>query len=84
MLCIWWDQSDIVYYELLKPGKPVKAQRYLQQMIHLNHALIEKRPEWAERHGKVILLHDNAPSYTSKLAKDTFKSLGWNFLLHPL
>jgi hypothetical protein len=38
-------------------------------MINLNQALIEKQPEWAKRHGKVILLHDNAPSPTSKLAR---------------
>ena len=33
-------------------------------MINLNHGLIEKRSEWVKRHGKVILLHDNAPSHT--------------------
>ena len=63
MLCVWWDQSGIVYYELLELSKTVNAQHYHQQMINLNHALIEKRPEWAKRHGKVILLHDNAPSH---------------------
>jgi hypothetical protein len=52
-------------------------------MINLNNALIEKRPEWAKRHGKVILLHDNAPSHTSKLAKNTLKSLGWDILPPP-
>jgi Transposase. len=70
-LCVWWDQSGIVYCKLLEPGETVNAQRYPQEMINLNHALNEKRPEWAKRHGKVILLHDNAPSHTSKLAKDT-------------
>ena len=49
-------------------------------MINLNHALIEKRSEWAKGHGKVVLLHDNAPSHISKLAKDTLKSLGWDIL----
>jgi hypothetical protein len=29
----------------------------------------------------VILLHDNAPSYTSKLVKETLKLLGWDILL---
>ncbi|KAL6253754.1 hypothetical protein P5V15_015558 [Pogonomyrmex californicus] len=52
-------------------------------MINLNHALIERRPEWARRHGKVILLHDNAPSHTAKPVKDTLKSLGWDILPHP-
>jgi len=21
MLCVWWDQKDVIYYELLKPGE---------------------------------------------------------------
>ena len=24
MLCIWWDQKGVLYYELLKPGKTDK------------------------------------------------------------
>ena len=52
-------------------------------MNNLNHALIEKLLEWAKRHGKVVLLQDYAPSHTSKLAKDTFKSLGWDILPPP-
>jgi len=23
MLCIWWNQKDLVYYELLKPGDSI-------------------------------------------------------------
>lgn len=83
MLCIWWDQKGVVYYELLKPGETVNTARYRQQMINLNHALIEKRPEWARRHGKVILQHDNAPSHTAKQVKDTISALGWEILPHP-
>ena len=51
MLCVWWDQSDIVYYKLLEPGETVNTKRYHQQIITFNHALIEKRPEWTKRHG---------------------------------
>lgn len=83
MLCIWWDQKGLLYYELLKPGETVDADRYRQQMINLNHALIEKRPEWARRHGRVILLHDNASSHTAKSTKDTIKALEWEVLPHP-
>jgi len=57
---VWWDQKGAVYHELLKLGETVNANRYRQQMINLNHALIQKRLEWARRHGKIILLHDNA------------------------
>lgn len=83
MLCVWWDQKGVVYHELLKPGETVNTDRYRQQMINLNHALIEKRPEWARRHGKVILLHDNAPAHKAKPVQDTIKTLGWEQLPHP-
>lgn len=83
MLCVWWDQEGVVYRELLKPGETVNAERYRQQLINLSHALLEKRPEWARRHGKVILLHDNAPSHTAKPVRDALKTLGWEVLPHP-
>lgn len=83
MLCVWWDQKGVVYYELLKPGETVNTDRYRQQMINLSHALIEKRPEWAHRHAKVILQHDNAPAHSARLSKETISSLGWEFLPHP-
>ena len=75
MLYVWWDESGIVHYELLKPGETVSAQRYCQQITNLKQALVEKRPEWAKRHGKVILLH-NAPSHKAKPVKDEFAWMG--------
>nr|KAF6378955.1 hypothetical protein mMyoMyo1_009828 [Myotis myotis] len=75
MLCVWWDQKGVVYDELLKPGETVNTDRYRQQIINLNHALIIKRPECDRRHHKVILLHDDAPSHTSNPGKDTLKDL---------
>jgi len=42
---VWWDQKGVIYYELLKPGEIVNTERYRQQMINLNQALCEKRPE---------------------------------------
>nr|CCC86608.1 transposase [Tapinoma nigerrimum] len=83
MLCVWWDQIGVVYYELLKPGETVNTDRYRQQMINLNCALIERRPQYAQRHDKVILQHDNAPSHTAKPVKEMLKSLGWEVLSHP-
>ncbi|GFQ70336.1 mariner Mos1 transposase [Trichonephila clavata] len=52
-------------------------------MINFNQALIEGRPECARRHGKVILLHDNAPFHIAKPVEDTLKMLGWDILPHP-
>ena len=70
MLCVWWDQQGVVYYELLKPGETVDAHRYHQQLIKLRRALREKRPDYEERHEKLIFLHDNALS----LAEQHFDS----------
>lgn len=83
MLCVWWDQKGVVYYELLKPGETVNTQRYREQMMHLNHALLEKRPEWESRRVKVILQHDNAPAHSAKLTKNTISALNWELLPHP-
>nr|KAF6282446.1 hypothetical protein mMyoMyo1_010083 [Myotis myotis] len=75
MLCVWWDQEGVVYYELLKPCETINTDCYRQQIINLNYVLIVKRPECARRHGKVILLHNDTPSHTSKPVKDTLKDL---------
>ncbi|UYV78124.1 SETMAR [Cordylochernes scorpioides] len=69
MLCIWWDQTGVVYFELLKPGKMVNTSRYEQQMHSLREALNEKRPEWREKHNNLILQHDNAPAHNATVVK---------------
>jgi len=69
MLCVWWDQKGVIYYEL-KSGETVNTERYRQQMINLNQALCKKRPEYQKRQHKVILPHDNAPkSHIAKLVQ---------------
>ncbi|UYV61327.1 hypothetical protein LAZ67_1004379 [Cordylochernes scorpioides] len=83
MLCIWWDQTGVVYFELLKPGKMVNTSRYEQQMHSLREALNEKRPEWREKHNNLILQHDNAPAHNATVVKNTIKDLGWELLPHP-
>ena len=40
MLCVWWDQCGVVYFELLKPDETVNTDRYRQQIINSNHALL--------------------------------------------
>ena len=66
ILFVWWDQSCIAYYKLLKPGKTINAQDYRQQMINLNHTLIERLPELPSRHGKVIFLYQTMRRLTQK------------------
>jgi len=51
-------------------------------MINLNQVLCKKRSEYQKRQHKVILLHDNAPSDTAKLVKETIEAFGWEILSH--
>ena len=46
ILCVWWDQRDMVYCELLKPGETVNTKRDQQQLADLNHSPLEERPEY--------------------------------------
>jgi len=73
MLCIWWDQKGLVYYELRKPGDSIAGDRL--QLIRLSRALREKRPEYKQRHDKVILLHDNARPHVVKVIKKYLETL---------
>jgi len=83
MLCVWWYQEGIIYYELLKPGETVNAHRY-QQLIKLHRTLREKkRPYYRKRHDKLIFLHNNAPSHTSTMVQNYLKTLNWEVLPHP-
>ncbi|GFY10862.1 putative LOC100903547 [Trichonephila clavipes] len=58
------DQSII--YELLKPSETVNTDRYKQQLLNMNDAILEKREQYKKRQHKVIFLDDNAPSHRAK------------------
>lgn len=82
MLCVWWDSDGIIYYELLKPGETVNAERYQQQMTDLYDAVAAKRPKYADHHHSLILLHDNAPAHSCLDVRNYVHSLGWELLPH--
>lgn len=83
MLCIWWDQKGVVYYELLQPTETIDGALYRRQLIRLKRTLQENRPEYADRHDKVILQHDNARPHIAKPVKTYLKTVGWEVLPHP-
>jgi len=83
MLCIWWDQLSVVYYELLKPSETITSDLYRKQLIRLNRALKDKRPQYNERHDKVILQHDNTrPHVTKHTVKTYLEMLQWEIPPH--
>ena len=75
MLCIWWDQKGVIYYELLKRGEIITVERYRTQLIRLNAAVKEIQPECAERHNRTILKQDNARPHIAKVVKTYLERL---------
>ena len=50
LLCIWWDQLGVVYYELLNPNETITRALYRTQLMRLSRALKEKRAHYYSRH----------------------------------
>jgi len=73
MLCVWWDQEGVIYYELLKPDETVNAHRCHQQLIKLHRALREKRPHYRKRHDKLIFLYDMHHRIRQQWSKITWR-----------
>jgi len=73
--------KGLVYDELLKPGDSITGDRYRLQLNRLSRSLREKRPEYEQRHDKIILLHDNVRPH---VVKKYLEMLKWNVLPHPL
>ena len=83
MLCIWWDQKGVLYYELLNPGETINGERYRTQLIRLKGAIAEKRPEYATRHEAIIFNYDNARPHVAIPVKNYLENSGWEVLPHP-
>jgi len=75
ILCVWWNWEGVIYYELFKPGETVNADRYRQQLVDLNHALLKKRPQYKKRQDELILLHKNTPVHKTKPVRETLEAL---------
>jgi len=74
MLCIWWDQLGVVYYELLKPNETITGALYRTQLIEMEPST-QKRAHYYSRHDKIILLHDNARPHVAAPVKTYLETL---------
>ena len=77
------DAHHVVYCELLKPNETITGDRYRTQMMRLSRALPEKRPQYEQKHEKVILQHENAWPHISKPVKTYLETHKWQVLPHP-
>ena len=78
-----FEDADVIYYELLKPNETITGERYRTQLMRLSRAVREKRPQYEQRHEKVILQHDNARPHVAKPVKTYLETLKWEVLPHP-
>ena len=77
MLCIWWDQKGVLYYELLKPGETINGEHYRTQLIRLKRAITEKRPEYTTKREAIIFHHDNGRPHVAIPVKNYLENSGW-------
>ena len=77
-----FEDIDVIYYELSKPNATITGDWYRTQLMRLSRALREKRPQYEQRHEKVILQHDNAPPHVVKPVKTYLETLKWEVLPH--
>ena len=84
LLCIWWDQQGVVYYELLKPNETVTADVYRRQLNKLNDELLQNWPAVASNRRTVLLLHDNGRSHVARVVQDILLQLKWEVLPHSV
>ncbi|XP_070155184.1 histone-lysine N-methyltransferase SETMAR-like [Polyergus mexicanus] len=82
LLCIWWDRKGIIYFELLRRGETITADKYCEQLTRLAAAIREKRPILANRKG-VIFHHDNARPHVAQQTLRKLQELQWEILQHP-
>ncbi|KAG5317273.1 MOS1T transposase, partial [Pseudoatta argentina] len=74
---------DVLLQRQKRKGFLPTGDRYRLQLMRLSRALKEKRPLYAQRHDKMILLHDNARPHVAKPVKTYLETLKWEVLPHP-
>ena len=67
----------------MKSNETITEERYRTQLMRLSCALREKRPQYEQRHEKVILQYDNARPHVAKPVKTYLETLKWEVLPHP-
>uniref|UniRef100_A0A0K0EWF7 Histone-lysine N-methyltransferase SETMAR (inferred by orthology to a human protein) n=1 Tax=Strongyloides venezuelensis TaxID=75913 RepID=A0A0K0EWF7_STRVS len=82
MLCILWDRSSPIYYELLPHGQVVSADLYCQLLSKLVKKIKRKRPTLTNRKG--IILHQNyARPHVALKTRKKLDELCYEVLPHP-
>ena len=78
MLCIWWNNEGVLYFELLPRGVAITADIYCQQLRRLADAIQENDQQDCVK----WCYHDIARLQSANLTK-ALQELGWDVIPHP-
>ena len=79
MLCIWWCEKGVIYWELLPENTTLNAIKYRAQLEKLETEVVKKG--WFS--DKIYFQHDNAKPHVSKIVTEKIAEFGWELLPHP-
>lgn len=81
MATVFWDSKGILLIEYTKKGESITAASYATTLRNLREAIKEKRR--GKLTAGVLLLHDNAPVHTARVAKAAVRDCGFEEINHP-
>lgn len=81
MATVFWDSKGILLIEYMKKGETINAACYASTLCILKEAIKEKRR--GKLTAGVLLLHDNAPVHTARIAKAAVRDCGFEEINHP-
>lgn len=81
MATVFWDSKGILMIEYTEKGHSITAASYANTLRNLKKAIKEKRR--GKLTAGVLLLHDNAPVHTGRIAKAAVRDCGFEEINHP-
>jgi histone-lysine N-methyltransferase SETMAR len=78
MALVFWDNAGVLLVKFFRKGRTMTGAVYAEILKKLQHSGEEGM--WDDG---IFLLHDNAPSHTSKISKLAIQELGFTELTHP-
>ena len=81
MATVFWDTKGILLLEFMPPKTTITGTTYSQTLKNLKQQIPNLRPRTKTR--KWRLLHDNASSHTSRVARAAVMECGFEELFHP-
>ena len=81
MATVFWDAKGIIHVDYLETQKTITGAYYADLLHRLRASIKEKRRGLLS--AGVLLLHDNASSHTSRLARSAVHHCGFEELPHP-